>query len=56
MAEFASNCPISRPRRLPWEIDWDLNGMGWSFDHGMFYQPQDDMVPIRKPSPRVKNP
>lgn len=52
MAEFASNCPISRPRDTGRKATWDLNGMSWSNDGGMFYEPQDDLVPIRKPSPR----
>ncbi len=52
MAEFASNCPISRPISTGWKTDWDMNGMSWSFDFGMFYEPQDDLVPLRKPAPR----
>jgi len=49
MAEYASNTPISRPASVDWTADWDLNGLKWSYDYGMFYQPQDDMAPLRKP-------
>ncbi len=53
MSDFASNTPISRPRRVSWTSDWDLNGLQWSFDQGVFYDVQDDMVPLRKPQPRT---
>lgn len=52
MSEFASNCPISRPRKLTWKSIWDIGGMSWSHEYGMFYEPADEMVPIRPPSPR----
>lgn len=53
MADFASNVPISRPINTGWTSDWDLGGgMQWSFDFGMFYAPQDDLLPMRKPAPR----
>lgn len=52
MAEYASNCPVSRPIDTGWTSDWDMNGMQWSFEYGMFYAPADDLVPLRKPSPR----
>jgi len=53
LADFASNVPISRPINTGWTADWDLGGgLKWSFDYGMFYAPQDDLIPLRKPSPR----
>lgn len=55
MAEHASNCPISGPRNLDWELAADLGGMGWSFEWGIFYPVagDDDVTPMRKPnSPR----
>ena len=53
VADFASNCPVSRPIDTGWTSDWDLNGMQWSYDYGMFYAAQDDMAPLRKPAPRT---
>lgn len=53
MAEFASNCPISRPVDTGWKSDWDMNGMQWSHEHGIFYAPEDDLIPLRKPPPRT---
>lgn len=53
MSDFASNCPISRPIKVDWKAGWDLGGMSWSYQYGMFYQPAgDNLVPIRPPSPR----
>lgn len=50
MAEFASNVPISRPRNTGWEVSWDCNGMVWNNDYGFFFQPVDDLIPIKKPA------
>lgn len=55
MADFASNVPISRPINTGWVSDWDLNGLQWSYEFGMFYAPQDDLLPLRKPSPRNRS-
>lgn len=52
MADFASNVPISRPVNTGWKSDWDLGGFQWSYDHGLFYAPQDDLIPFRLPAPR----
>lgn len=49
MAEFASNTPISRPINTGWSSDWDLNGMFWSNQWGLFFAPVDEMVPFRNP-------
>ncbi|AAN16787.1 hypothetical protein Cali_129 [Mycobacterium phage Cali] len=54
MADYASDCPISRPVDPGWTSDWDLGGMQWSYDYGMFYQPSpDELLPLRKPAQRV---
>ena len=53
ISEYASNTPVSRPVNPGWTVDWDLGGMQWSYEHGMFYDPADEFVPLRKPSPRV---
>lgn len=52
MADYASNTPISRVINTGWKSDWDMNGMQWSNTYGMFYAPEDELVPLRKPSPR----
>jgi len=49
MSDFASNVPISRPRKQNWEISWDCNGMVWSNDFGLFFDVQDDQQPIELP-------
>lgn len=51
--EFASNVPVSRPRDTKRKATWDLGGMSWSVDYGMFYEPLDELVPIRKPPSRI---
>lgn len=50
MSDFASNVPISRPRKMPWEISWDCNGLVWSNDYGIFFDVQDHQEPIALPS------
>ena len=55
MAEFASNCPISRAVSTGWKTDWDLNGWSWSYEHGLFFgEPLDEMIPIRLPVFRAR--
>lgn len=53
MADFASNCPISGPRNVGWNVAWDIGGLSWSYEWGMFYDVpgEDDMLPIRPPDP-----
>ncbi len=54
MSDFASNTPISGPAYLSdWKADWDIGGMVWSNEHGMFYRgsaAQNDLVPFRLPT------
>ena len=52
---YASNCPISGPRHISWEATWDIGGMAWSHDWGMFYNvsapdEQAQLIPPRPPS------
>ena len=51
MADFVSNCPVSGPRNVGWKMSWDIGGLGWSYEWGMFYDVagNDDMLPFRKP-------
>jgi len=46
-----SNCPISGPANLEWKLAWDIGGMGWSHEWGMFYPTSgdEDMLPMRLP-------
>lgn len=52
MADFVSNCPISGPRGVDWKATWDIGGMSWSYEWGMFYSSgsTDGLVPMRKPT------
>lgn len=51
MADFVANTPISGPRAVDWKLSWDIGGMGWSYEWGMFYPTSgdDDQLPIRPP-------
>ena len=52
MADYVSNCPISRPRRVAGVTpDLDLNGIMWSHRYGLIYYPDTDFTPIQPPSP-----
>lgn len=52
MPDFVSNCPVSGPRNVNWKLSWDIGGMGWSHEWGMFYHTgsTDDLTPMRKPT------
>ncbi len=52
MADYVSNTPVSGPRNLDWKVAWDIGGMSWSYEWGMFYSTsgKDDMLPLREPS------
>lgn len=51
MADYVSNTPISGPRFTGWKPTWDIGGMAWSYEWGMFYDvaSPDDEAPLRKP-------
>jgi hypothetical protein len=54
MSDFVSNTPISRPAQVNWTADFDIGGMCWSYQWGMFYKTSSDnanLLPIRLPSP-----
>ena len=54
MSDYVSDCPVSGPSRLDWKRSWDLGGMAWSHEWGMFYDvssPDDTSVPMRPPNP-----
>lgn len=53
MADFVSNCPVSGPRGVNWKMTWDIGGMAWSHEWGMFYNASggdDDVLPMRRPT------
>lgn len=55
MAEYASNCPISRPIDTGYKADKNLGGFSWSYEWGMFFsEPVPEMLPIRAPAPRFR--
>jgi hypothetical protein len=51
MPDFVANTPISGPRVMKWKMTWDLGGVAWSYDWGMFYNvsSSDETLPIRPP-------
>lgn len=51
MADFVSNCPISGPRTMKWKMTWDIGGIAWSHEWGMFYDVSstDETLPMRSP-------
>ena len=54
MADYVSNTPISGPRKIDWKMTWDLGGMAWSHQWGMFYNvssDDDEGQTMRKPTP-----
>lgn len=50
MAEFASNTPISGPIKMPWTVNYDCGGLVWSNDYGIFFDVQDEQLPIKTPA------
>lgn len=51
MSDYASNTPISQPVKLDWSPDWDVGGgLMWSYDNGLFFEPQGETLPIRIPA------
>lgn len=56
MADYVSNSPISGPRATSWKPSWDIGGMAWSYEWGMFYDvpAPDDQMPLRKPERPVQ--
>lgn len=50
MADYVSSCPISWPVKLDWKPTWDMGGMLWSYQHGMFYEPDSLLQNIKLPS------
>lgn len=50
MADYVSNCPISALVNPGWKPERDIGGMSWSDDNGMFFDVQDEELPIRVPN------
>lgn len=52
MADFASNCPISRPIKLNGvDLTQDFNGIGFSPQVGWMFNADDELEPIEGPTP-----
>ena len=52
MADYVANCPISGPRGVNWKMHWDIGGMAWSHEWGMYYDTgsSNGLAPMRKPT------
>ena len=51
MAEYVSNAPVSRPLKLRGITpEIDLNGVMFSYDQGLCYNPTDEILPMRLPT------
>jgi hypothetical protein len=49
--DFASNCPISWPIRIPGiNPEVDLGGVMFSYQWGLVYSPSSDPVQLRTPT------
>lgn len=50
MADFFTNVPISMPLKIATaHADIDLNGMKFSYEIGMFFEPNSIVQPLRLP-------
>lgn len=49
MAEYSSNCPISRPTVLGYEEHAQMGGMSWNDRYGLFFATDDELRPMRHP-------
>jgi hypothetical protein len=46
---YIATCPISVPLSTNLTADVDLNGMKFSYDHGIFYSPVSQHVTLQLP-------
>lgn len=46
---YSSNCPISRPTLVDYEVHKHLGGMAWNDDKGMFFPVEGEVLPIKHP-------
>lgn len=52
MSDYVANGPISVPLYLPGvRPDVDLGGLKFSYEVGMFYTPESEVIAIRLPPP-----
>jgi hypothetical protein len=49
MSDFVTNAQISVPLKTNLTADADLGGLKFSYEHGVFYEPQDTFMPIKLP-------
>lgn len=46
---YSSNCPVSRPAVMNYEVDKYFGGMAWNNKHGLFFPVEGDILPIKHP-------
>lgn len=46
---YSSNCPISRPAQLDYEVDASFDGIAWNNKYGLFIPVEGDMLPMKHP-------
>lgn len=51
MADYVTNTQISVPLQTGLQADVDLNGVKFSYEHGMFYDVIGEQLPIKLPPP-----
>jgi hypothetical protein len=51
MADYITNTQISVPLNTGLKADVNLNGLMFSYEHGMFYQVTTQQIPITLPPP-----
>lgn len=56
MANYITNTQISVPLNTGLKADVNLNGLMFSYEHGVFYQVTTQQIPVTLPPPfRVDN-
>lgn len=46
---YSSNCPVSRPVVVDYEVEKYLGGLAWNDKHGLFFPVEADILPIKHP-------
>ncbi|QGJ94908.1 hypothetical protein SEA_REDWATTLEHOG_48 [Gordonia phage RedWattleHog] len=47
---YSSNCPVSRPAVMNYDVDADFGGLAWNNDRGLFFPVESDILPMKHPS------
>lgn len=51
MGNYVATTEISHPINVGLKEDVNLNGLSFSYTHGIFYQPVDQDFPVKLPPP-----